>query len=65
MISRSLGNLFGIFWNRKNRVASQWTDSGQKQNGFSGQNFPLGNEIFLKNMNSHDDKKMGKNLGII
>ena len=60
---RGLGNLLGIFWNRNNRAASQWTDSGQKQNNYSGQNFPLSNKIFLKNMKSYDDEKMRKKFG--
>ena len=53
----------GIFWNRKNRVASQWTDSGQKQNNYSGKNFPLGNIIFLEIMESYDDEKMWEKFG--
>ena len=62
-ITRSLGNLLGIFWDRTNGVASQWSNSGQKQNNFSGQNFTLGNEIFLEIMESYDDEKMRENFG--
>ena len=58
-----MGNLLGIFWDRKNGVASQWSNSVQKENNSSGQNFTLGNGIFLENMESYDDEKMREKIG--
>jgi len=39
-------------------VASQLTNSDQRENNYSGQNFVLDNGIFLKIMGLYDDKKV-------
>ena len=47
-----------IFQGRKDGVASQWGNSGQKRNNYSGHNSPLDKEIFLNILKSYGIEKM-------
>ena len=58
MISSNYRNLFGIFQDRNQGVASQRGSSGHKGNDYSGQNSPLGKGIFLHILKSYGNEKM-------